>query len=296
MSGLIMKSLIDTIKRETNKPRNDGLLHFSSHMMNDRHTALYYHHGYPENTWDKPWMNTLPLFQGTAIHEQIHAIMGEHHKPYAAEIEISCEDYSYPWVGTADAYAEDENGNLILIDYKTISGTSFGFLDGPKPEHIMQVSAYYHFGMPGVHSVGILYLPTTPDYRRRWSEPVFYYVTPLDRDIIDRRITAVENAISQYGDDNSVLPDILPGEYSWKQNKKERRWEYHYRPHYSTMFCPWKGQENDPCGCSHEKPVHVGNWYEYNGVEGLTVSDDEMLELIDDCPGYQKLVSDDAMA
>jgi len=289
-----MKSLISTLKRATNQPRNDGMLHFSSHLQNDRHTVLYYYHGYPD-VWDKPWMNTLPLLQGTAIHEQIHAIMSEYHKPYASEVEVVCEDHKYPWVGTADAYMNDEQGNLMLVDYKTISGTSFGFLDGPKPEHVMQVSAYYHYGMPGVHSVGILYLPTTPDYRRRWPEPVFYYVNPIGEDVLTHRIRQVEDALDAYQTNSLALPDVLDGVYEWKHNKKERRWEYWYRPHYSTMFCPWKDQEDDPCGCSKEEKQHIGNWYEYNGVEGLTVSDESMMTLIDDCPGYQRLINDENM-
>lgn len=290
-----MKSLINVIKRETNSPRNDGLLHFSAHLMHDRHTVLYYYHGYPENTWDRAWMNTLPLLQGTAIHDHIHSLMQEHHAPYAAEIPIKVEKFAYPWVGTVDAYTEDEYGNVVLVDYKTISGTSFGFLDGPKPEHVMQVSAYFHFGMPGVQSVGILYLPTSPDYKRRWPEPVYYDVTPHPYEAIEGRILQVEKAIDLYSHKPWDLPDVPPGEYSWKQNKKERRWEYYHKPHYSTMFCPWKDQPDDPCGCSKQKATHIGNWFEYNGVEGLTVTDDEMLEFIDTCPGYRKLVDDEAV-
>lgn len=244
-----MKSLIDALKYATNQPRNDRMLHFSSHLMNDRHTVLYWHHGYPEDTWDKPWANTLPLLQGTAIHEQTHRIMEEHHKPYASEIEIRVDDFKYPWTGTVDAYTEDENQNVVLLDYKTISGSSFMFLDGPKPEHHMQVSAYFHFGMPNVQSVGILYLPTTPDYRRRWNEPVFYYVTPHPRDAIIGRIQQVEAAIDAYP---NVLPDPVMGTKEWKYNKKEKQWELWLRPHYSSMFCPWKDQEMDPCDCSKQ--------------------------------------------
>lgn len=245
-----MKSLINIIKRETNSPRNDSMLHFSSHLMNDRHTVLYWYFGYPE-VWDKPWMNTLPLLQGTAIHEQLHRIMEEHHQPYASEIPIVCEEFKYPWTGTVDAYTEDEYGNVILVDYKTISGTSFGFLDGPKPEHIMQVSAYFHYGMPSVQSVGILYLPTSPDYRRRWPEPIFYEVTPHPREAIDGRIRQVEDAIDLYPFE---LPDPVMGTKEWKYNKKEKQWEYWLRPHYSSLFCPWKGQTDDPCRCSEQTP------------------------------------------
>ena len=245
-----MKRLISVIKEATNSPRNDGVLHFSSHLMNDRHTVLYWHHGYPDVS-DKPWANTLPLLQGTAIHEQLHSIMHEKHQPYASEIEIRCDDFKYPWMGTVDAYTEDENENILLLDYKTISGTSMTFLDGPKPEHVMQVSAYFHFGMPRVQRVGILYLPTTPDYKRRWHEPVFYDVSPHPYDAIVGRINQIEKAISAYPKE---LPDFVMGTKEWKHNKKEKQWERWLRPHYSSMFCPWKDEEDDPCGCSNQKP------------------------------------------
>ncbi len=250
-NGWIMNRLISVIKEQTNSPRNDEMLHFSSHLMNDRHTVLYWYYGYPEDTWDKPWANTLPLLQGTAIHEQLHSIMSEHHTPYASEISIINKDFKYPWTGTVDAYTEDENGNVVLLDYKTISGTSFTFLDEPKPEHVMQVSAYFHYGMPRVSRVGILYLPTSPDYRRRWHEPVYYDVTPHPREALDGRIMQIESAIDAYP---VMLPDPVMGTKEWKYNKKEKQWECWLRPHYSSMFCPWKDTEDDPCGCSNQKP------------------------------------------
>jgi len=276
-----MSKIIDIIKYATNAPRNDGVLHFSSHLQHDRHTVLYYEYGYPKESWNRPWMNTLPLLQGTAIHEQVHKIMSEHHTPYASEVEVKCDDFQYPWVGTVDAYTEDEYGNLMLIDYKTISGTSFGFLDGPKAEHVMQVSAYYHFGMPGVHSVGVLYLPTTPDYKRRWPEPVMYYVTPHPKEALIARINEVEAAISAYKA-ASILPAQPDGEVYWKENKRNKNWELHYKPHYSTMFCPWKNQEDDPCGCSEEVPVHIGSWSE-DRIEG----DESIVKgYLSECPGW----------
>ena len=44
------------------------------------------------------------------------------------------------------------------------------------------------------------------------------------------------------------------GTKEWKYNKKEKQWEYWLRPHYSSMFCPWKDTKDDPCGCSSQKP------------------------------------------
>jgi len=263
-----MKRLIDDIKGVVNAPRNDGMLHFSSHLQHDRHTCVYWKYGYPEDTWNKPWMNTFPLLQGTAIHEELHRIMQSYDTPYASEIQILKEDTKYPWTGTIDAYTEDDNGNVVLLDYKTISGASYSFLDGPKPEHIMQVSAYYHYGMPGVNSVGILYLPTTADYKRRWHEPVYFEVTPLSKETVDNRIAQVEEYIDVYMSDN-WLPPWPEGERYWKENKREKRFEWWYKPHYSTLYCPWRYNVHDLCGCSEDRSERLGVVdYDGNVLEG----------------------------
>jgi hypothetical protein len=251
-----MKSLIDAIKEATLAPRNDGMLHFSSHLNHNRHTCLYYWFGYPAYQ-DTPWANTLPLLQGTSIHEQVHKIMEDYHKPYASEIEIVADDgFDYPWVGTADAYTEDENSDVWLVDYKTISGASYTFLEGPKPEHIMQVSAYYHYGMP-TKRVGILYLPTSSDYKRRWHEPEFFEVTPWPREKLREHMLGVETDISIYLS-TQQLPPPPKGEYVWKNIKREKHYELTYKPHYASMFCPWKNLIDDPCGCSNEKARIIG--------------------------------------
>lgn len=279
----MLTSLVNNIKYETNKPRNDGWLHFSSHLNHDRHTVLYYTHGYPETTWDRPWMNTLPLLQGTAIHEQLHKIMSDAYQVYEPETDVyPPEDMTqYKWKGTADALIEDNDGVVWLIDYKTISGASFSFLDGPKPEHIMQVSAYYHYMPLHIDKVAILYLPTSADYKRRWPEPVLYEVEPWTADALAARIWKVEEAISAYKS-SSILPDAPEGKVYWKENKRNKNWELHYKPHYASMFCPWKDQEDDPCGCSAETPVHIGNWSE-DRIEG---DEDIVKAYLSECPGW----------
>jgi hypothetical protein len=249
---VILQSLINSIKRDVTTPRNDRMLHFSTDLQNPRHTALAWKHSIPDTV--KPWANTLPLLQGTAIHEEVHRIMDRQEDwNYASEQSILVDDeqFSFPWCGTVDAYLENPDGEVWLVDYKTISGSSFGFLnDEPKPEHLLQVSAYYHFGpqIPNLR-VGILYLPTSADYKRRWHEPLFIEVKPLDRGNILQMMTFVEDAIMSYEND-SILPAVLAGTTTWKQNKKEKVWELWYKPHYSSLFCPWKDDLTDPCGCS----------------------------------------------
>lgn len=281
-----MKSLINVIKEQTLSPRNDGMLHFSSHLNHNRHTALYWWYGYPPYQ-AQPWANTLPLLQGTSIHEQLHRLMEEHHKPYASEISILAEDegFTYPWTGTVDAYTEDEDGRVWLLDYKTISGASLTFLDGPKKEHIMQVSAYYHYGMPNVDKVGILYLPTSQDYKRQWHEPIFYEVQPWPRNVLDSHIRAVETDILIY-ESTRMLPPAPQGDFRWKQNKRNKCWELHYRPHYATMYCPWKHLDDDPCGCSKIKATMVGT-YKDGEIDGDIATVEEYLA---ECPGIPKEV------
>lgn len=289
---MIMKSLIENIKYETNKARNDGLLHFSTHLQHDRHTAIYHKHGYPENTWDKPWMNTLPLLQGTAIHDYIHNIMKDKYTVYDAEVPISGSDkLGYAWTGTADAYVVDDDGVFWLLDYKTISGTSFEYLDGAKPEHILQISAYYHFHYHPKHGYpkkcAIVYLPTTPDYRRRWPEPVIIEVDPIPWMDLYHRMNTVEFHIKRYAT-TGELPQPPKGEYKWKQNKKENHWELWWYPHYSSLFCPWKGQEEDPCGCSKFTRYVVGTWSVRDGVDYNEDSDGQILEeYLPLCPEYE---------
>ena len=244
-----MKSLIDTIKWEVNRPRVDEYLHFSTDLQNPRHTCIAWKHGYP--MVDRPWMNTFPLLQGTAIHEYVHTVMHNAEDwNYISEQPIMVDHFDYPWTGTVDAYLDNPEGESWLIDYKTASGVSLSFMNEPKPEHVLQVSAYYHFGI-GIQPwrVGILYLPSSPDYKRRWEEPRFYEITPLSKAEVSKRMREVEHAIDTYLRDG-VLPDPLMGENTWKHNKRNKTWELWYKPHYSSMFCPWRGQEFDPCGCS----------------------------------------------
>ena len=243
-----MKSLIDTIKWEVNKPRVDEYLHFSTDLQNPRHTCLSWVHGYP--MIDRPWMNTFPLLQGTAIHEYIHTIIHNRNDwVYSSEIPIYVEDRDFPWKGTVDAYLQDHDNITWLIDYKTASGVSLSFMNEPKPEHVLQVSAYYHYGFNIVDKVGILYLPSSPDYKRRWEEPRFYEIQPLSIDEVTQRMLEVEQAITNYLT-NGILPDPLMGDNVWKKNKRNKTMELWYKPHYSSMFCPWRGLEDDPCNCS----------------------------------------------
>ncbi len=269
-----MKSLIDTIKTSINTPRVDKYLHFSTDLQNPRHTCISWVHGQP--LVDKPWMNTFPLLQGTAVHEHVHGIMHDASEwNYVSEQPIFLGERMYPWTGTADAYLTNPAGETWLVDYKTVSGTSLSFMDGPKPDHVLQVSAYYHFGptIPNMR-VGILYLPSSPDYKRHWSEPIFYEIEPRSKDEIEARMARIERYINEYIHDGT-LPSAFSGEYVWK--KKYKYWQLVYKPHYTSMFCPWQSFADDPCGCSNDTYKVVAEWKKGT----LSVED-----------GYAKIVED----
>ena len=267
-----MNDLINIIKQHTLSPRNDSMLHFSQHLTHNRHTALYYWFGYP-GIVNEPWMNTLPLLQGNAMHNEIHRIMDEAYNiDYVSEVPVIPDEdlFVYPWMGTADAYVRigDERW---LIDYKTISGAGITFLQKPRLEHTLQVSCYYHFNKPlyDADRVGILYLPMSADYKRRWHEPQFFEIEPMPKEVLMQHIASVESDISIY-QSTRLLPAWPEGEYKWKQNKRNKDYELHYKPHYSSMFCPWRYYgDDDPCGCSQQKPMLVGKVdYDMNVIDG----------------------------
>lgn len=250
-------ALVDDLKRRLSEPRNDEKLHFSQHLQHDRHTVIYMEYGYPHV--DQPWGRIFPLVQGTGVHETVHTMMAKMYEKYVPEREIVAKDkrLEFEWTGTADAYVEIDN-EVWLIDYKTISGAGMMFLDAvPKPEHILQVSAYYHFGPTQACKTGVLYLPSSPNYSKAWDEPVFLPFDPIDKSTLVDRMKEVEEAIWEYKE-HSVLPDTPEGTWSWKKRGKAYRLEY--RPHYTTMFCPWASLSDDPCGCSLEKSMTVATY------------------------------------
>lgn len=266
-----MSDLISIIKEHTLAPRNDKTLHFSQHLNHNRHTALYYWFGYP-TIKSEPWANTLPLLQGTAIHEYLHSIFFSDTRIAAYHKEVPIvpedEDFHYRWGGTADAFIRCDN-TWTLMDYKTISGAGVTFLQEPRPEHIMQVSCYYHLNYWQPDNVQIMYLPVSQDYKRRWHEPIIYNVEPMSKQDILDRIGSVEADISIYAS-TRMLPPWPDGEYKWKQNKRNKHYELFYEPHYSSRFCPWRYQgDDDPCGCSQQKRIMIGKVdYERTVIEG----------------------------
>ena len=242
--------IVKPLKKALSASRNDGILHFSQHLQNDRHTAIYKSIGYPEA--NLPWGRIFPLVQGTGIHEIIHSTMASIYPKYMPERFIAGNDpgLEFEWGGTADAYVEID-GDVWLMDYKTISGAGVEFLnDKPKDDHVWQVSAYYHFGPSQNVRTGILYLPSSPNYRKSWAEPVLYEFEPLTYDTLLERMLEVEDACKAYWT-KGILPAPLDGEHKWK--KKGKKFELVYRPHYTSMFCPWASLSDDPCNCSDDK-------------------------------------------
>lgn len=254
-----MKSLIDPIKYVLSEPRNDGRLHFSQHLQHDRHAVLYMAYGYPHK--HQPWGSVFPLLQGTSVHERLHEIVPLVVDKYNPEQGVVAEDgFKYPWVGSVDAFAQFEGHNWIF-DYKTISGPSMEFLGAvPKPEHCLQVSAYHAFNplrSDMVWRTAIIYFPSSPSYKRVWSEPVFMEFAPWDKEQVVARMLEVEAHIDAYKA-SGVLPDAPMGEFVWR--KKYSFFECKWLPHYTSRFCPWGGLEDDPCGCSEAKSYAVAQY------------------------------------
>lgn len=252
--------LLSKLKESLSEPRNDGYLHFSQHLQHDRHAAIYMKYGYPKTT--PAWGRMFPLVQGTGIHDVIHTHMAKIVDQYLPEHPIVLDDeYHYPWTGTVDAFAKVGDEYWIL-DYKTISGAGMFFLgDEPKEDHKWQVSAYHAF-MPMTSDdwrTAVIYLPSSPDYKKNWSEPVMLEFEPYSKREVEERISDVERAIGLYLEDN-ILPDIPPPTFAWK--KRGKTYFLQQRPHYTTLFCPWSSLIDDPCGCSDEKSSLLATYTE----------------------------------
>ena len=273
--------IVKPLKKALSAPRNDGLLHFSQHLQNDRHTAIYKSIGYPEA--NLPWGRIFPLVQGTGIHEIVHSTMADIYPKYMPERFIAGNDPSleFEWGGTADAYVEID-GDVWLVDYKTISGAGVEFLnDKPKEDHVWQVSAYYHFGPSQKVRTGVLYLPSSPNYRKSWAEPVLYEFEPLTYDVLLERMLEVEDACKDYWT-KGILPPALDGDYKWK--KKGKKFELVYRPHYTTMFCPWASLADDPCNCSDDKTRVIANYKD--GEMDYDAKDAHIIKMIGGPDGF----------
>ena len=202
----------------------------------------------------------FPLVQGTGVHEIMHRAMAEIYPKYRPEFEIIAQDpdLKYRWGGTADAYVEID-GDLWLLDYKTISGVGLSFLDEePKEDHVLQVSAYYHFG-PYKPRTAVLYLPSSGNYKNQWEEPRFVEFEPVPIGMLLSRMKHVEASIAEWTL-NQSLPDWPVGKWEWKTKGRSKTYHLTYKPHYTSIFCPWAGTHDDPCGCSLQETIIAGTY------------------------------------
>jgi hypothetical protein len=246
-----------------NQVRNDGKLHFSSHLQHARHAVLAHEIGYPETR--KEWGSVAQLVSGTAMHEELHRIMGAALAPeYHSEITVPPININgIEWTGTADAVTVLD-GQRWLIDYKNTSSMTFDYLNGkPKDDHILQVSAYYYFLpeeliQPGT-KCGVLYIPSSANFSRKWADPTFLEFEPVPYDDVVGVMQTTGDAIHQYRKDGT-LPAAPTGEWSWKMNKRKNVQELLYKPHWASRYCPWSSLFDDPCECSTEGIVFGGTY------------------------------------
>lgn len=270
----------------------DGLLHCSSDILGSlRHSQLRLA-GAP--TLENELVQDIRLRTGTMWHEYLatQILQG-----LAVMSEIKVTKYlPEGWAGTADWLFWDwEKRCFVLGDLKTIRGEGMYYVerDGAKPEHIAQLSAYYHAlkdsGMPLRRGFFVCYLPMNPDSDKRMEsvEPVMIDCIPMSKDYLhgimqekweksQAYLEWFKNgepnwAMSSYGDHNRFLNPKLepptPREQKTFWDRKAGIYNIKLVPSWKTKYCPYP---NELCDCSEQGETKIGH-YEYREGDVLYI-------------------------
>ena len=113
-------------------------------------------------------------------------------------------------VGSPDFLVEDEDGRIVVLEFKSMKADHFKALNGPKPEHARQAKLYvqmlHHMGRPVNPQARVIYL--AKDYLVGQSVYKEYPLTPVNLDTPDANtMLAFEEAEKAMGPE---LPDMLP--------------------------------------------------------------------------------------
>lgn len=280
--GLLPFDLGELIYEELLAQRrgNDGLLHSSSHMVGPlRHVQLDVA-GAPK--LPEGLIRQVPMYTGTMWHAWLNDRIKSLGIPAMMEVKLT------PWLpqgwgGTADLFIYNpEFQAFVLVDAKTTKGDSLKWIkkDGAKPEHVHQVSSYWHaakkMGLPLAKEALVFYLPMTDTRdKNEIVEPLEIMVTPLPARALHAEMKSRKDAVAAYVDSlpfgydpngpalavETYLTEELapvPGRTQvLKRAYKTGVDEVLLVPHWSSMFCAYP---LELCDCRQGGQTKIGEF------------------------------------
>lgn len=264
----------------------DYLLHPSGHMLGSlRHAQL--------DVANAPRVgrsiaSDVRLETGTMWHSRIADRLRDEGIPVLAEV-IVTPWLPEGWSGRPDLFVwNPEYKAFGLIDLKTIKGDGIRWIerDGPKEDHIWQISLYWHgakkMGLPLIKRCGVFYLPVSE--ARKGSpdpKPTFVEFDPLPwsklQPVVEGRWKSVKEYLDSLPFDPTKLPFNSHGEpfepdlTAWitdklapvqprvvqiRENKTSGFQDVKMVPHWSTSYCEFP---IELCDCSLQTENKVGH-------------------------------------
>jgi hypothetical protein len=191
--------------------------------------------------------------------------------------EVNCEPWLPDgWAGTADwVFYSPTDRAFILGDLKTIKGEGLPYVrEGPKEEHLWQLSAYYWALAAGKFPlrkrVFVMYLPLNDDMRAgEPPTPTIVETMPLPRDQVwgemEARWELTKEYLSSLPDSGKFVTAALaePMARVQKLYRNGDKYELKLVPHWSCQFCPY---DDSLCDCNKQGTTKIGEY-----VEGIYV-------------------------
>jgi hypothetical protein len=145
--------------------------------------------------------------QGHAIHERIVSIMNLPKEWKLIGTEIECRFPIFKMVGACDMLLQnEETGERVVVDFKTVRGNAFNYLDSPKPGNVAQVQGYIEAFDASYGK--LLYID------REGQNGFREFDVQRDRQtVIERANTLYKMALSE------EAPDILSPDIKLRENK-----------------------------------------------------------------------------
>lgn len=298
--SLLPIDVIDALHNSLRAERReeDGLLHCSSDLLGSLRHAQLRIAGAP--TLTSELLSDITLKTGTMWHEYLGEVLQNKGVPVVRELSVT-PWLPEGWAGTADyLFFDPEHQAWVLADLKTMKGEGIRFVkkDGAKPEHLWQLSAYYHAlvdaGFEIVDRFSIIYLPKndTPD-KNDSVEPVVADCKPLPKELLWEVMEERRNELMIYlptvkAQDAYVTPwiaDPMPRVQKMWWNSKTEVFDVKLVPHWSSAYCPYP---NELCDCSEAGTTKIGEW----AIDRLAAITDKLTE--DSCiyiprAGYKEI-------